>query len=279
MSGVHQFDVTNELDAPHSPAENACMSDDFLSRLLLAIHGISETDLGRPEGDGRWSVLAVLAHLADFEALGVVRLRMVLGQDDPKLPALAQEAMVATHHGETLASLVEQLGFHRRQRLALAARLDESQRARTGVHPDYGPLSIDELLRRAEVHQEKHLGQIVRIVATLGLHVSEAPQIATPEAAHVADAPVRTFGEGVRVRDIWRSGVKRALQVEFDAGAQWPGLDHHVPGPEEVFVLAGDFEDDGKVHGPGTFLHYPAGTSHSPRSSAGCTLFVFYPEG
>jgi hypothetical protein len=254
------------------------MSDDFLSRLLLAIHGIAEEDLGRPEGEGRWSILEVLAHLTDFEQLGGLRLRAILASENPPLAQLDQVAMAATHHGESLASLVEQFGFHRRQRLALAARLDATQRARTGVHPDYGVLTIDELLERAEIHQEKHLGQIIDITKTLGLQSSEAPQTAGAEAAR-SSASIRNFGDGVRVRDLWRSGVKRALQVEFDAGAQWPGLDHHVPGPEEVFVVAGDFEDDGNVYGPGTFLHYPAGSSHSPRSSAGCTLFVFYPEG
>lgn len=92
------------------------------------------------------------------------------------------------------------------------------------------------------------------------------------------EGEVRTFGE-VRVYDLWSDGVKRALRVEFPAGAQWPGVDHHVPGAEEVYVVSGDFEDGDATYGPGTFLHYPAGSSHSPRSSTGCTLFVFYPEG
>ena len=48
---------------------------------------------------------------------------------------------------------------------------------------------------------------------------------------------------------------------------------------EEVYVLSGDFDDGGSVYRTGTFLHHPAGSSHSPRSTEGCRLFVFYPEG
>jgi anti-sigma factor ChrR (cupin superfamily) len=95
----------------------------------------------------------------------------------------------------------------------------------------------------------------------------------------VAGREHRSPGPGVRVHDLWSDGTRRALQVEFDAGAQWPGLDYHVPGPEEVYVLSGDFHDGHARYEAGTFLHHPAGTSHSPVSENGCVLFVFYPEG
>jgi anti-sigma factor ChrR (cupin superfamily) len=44
-------------------------------------------------------------------------------------------------------------------------------------------------------------------------------------------------------------------------------------------VLSGDLGDGANVYPAGTFLHHPAGSSHSPRSKEGCRLFVFYPEG
>jgi quercetin dioxygenase-like cupin family protein len=254
------------------------MNDDFVSRLLLAIHGISVHDLGTPEAEGKWSILDVIAHLGDFEQLTQWRLRLVLGEDTSQLAQFDQQMLVATHRGERLSDLVEQLAFARRMNLTLAARLTPEERGRVGVHPNFGPLTINEMLDRAQRHQERHFAQIERIRKNLGLAVSELPQTGGAESGHARDAAIRMFGE-VRVRDLWNDGVKRALQVEFPAGSQWPCLDHHVPGPEEVFVVSGDFEDNGTVYGPGTFLHYPAGSSHSPRSTEGCTLFVFYPEG
>jgi hypothetical protein len=254
------------------------MNDDFVSRILLAIHGISADGLGTPEAEDKWSILDVIAHLGDFEQLTHWRLRLVLGHHAPQLAQFDQQVLVATHRGERLSTLVEQLAFARRMNLTLAARLTPEERVRIGVHPNFGPLTINEMLDRAQKHQERHLAQIERIRKNLGLTVSESPQTDGAESGHARDAAIRSFGD-VRVRDLWNDGVRRALQVEFPAGSQWPGLDHHVPGPEEVFVVSGDFEDGGTVHGPGTFLHYPAGSSHSPRSTSGCTLFVFYPEG
>lgn len=71
----------------------------------------------------------------------------------------------------------------------------------------------------------------------------------------------------------------RAQLFEIEAGACFPGIDIHEPGPEEVFVLSGVFNDGIRDYPAGTFIHNPAGSSHIPQSKDGCTLFVFFPEG
>ncbi len=252
----------------------------FHSRLLLAIHGISEEDLKRPEREGKWSIADVIAHLGDLEMVYAVRIRTILSgaAGDAPLPALAQDAWVENvHRRESVAELLEQLWFHRRMNLELLERLSPAERARTGVHPQYGAISIDDAFERIERHDEKHLAQIERIKATHGLRAREDAHLAGVVAG--TQIALTSPGDGVRVRTLWKDGVKRALEVEFDPGAQWPGIDHHVPGPEEVYVLSGDFDDGANVYRAGTFLHHPAGSSHSPRSVEGCRLFVFYPEG
>jgi hypothetical protein len=254
---------------------------DFHSRLVLATHGIPESDLQRPEREGKWSVADVIAHLGDLELVYAVRIRTILagaGGDRP-LPSLAQDEWVErVHRREPLAELLEQFWFHRRMNLALLDRLSEEElSSRTGVHPEYGPMTVRDAFGRIERHDAKHLAQIERIKTTLGLTTTDHPSLTGVVAG--ADLGVTSPGAGIRVRTIWRDGVKRAMEVEIDAGAQWPGLDHHVPGPEEVYVLSGDFGDGVNVYPAGTFLHHPAGTSHSPRSVEGCKLFVFHGEG
>jgi DinB superfamily/ChrR Cupin-like domain len=253
---------------------------EFHSRLLLAIHGIPEADLRRPEREGKWSVADVIAHLGDLELVYAVRIRTILagaGGEQP-LPSLAQDHWVErVHRREPVSELLEQLWFHRRMNLALRERLSEEELSRSGVHPEYGPITVADAFGRIERHDAKHLGQIERIKAALGLTASGQPDLTGVVAG--ADLGVTSPGDGVRVRTLWRDGVKRALEVEFDAGGQWPGIDYHVPGPEEVYVLSGDFDDGASVYRAGAFLHHPAGSSHSPRSVEGCRLFVFYPEG
>jgi|GEM_PF-1801934 len=249
-----------------------------MNELLMAIHGIAEDDLRRPESEGRWSIADVIAHLGDLEMLYAVRMRTTLAVHEPDLAVLKQDAWVANvHRREPVSELLEQFWFHRRMNLALKSRLTEAELARKGRHPDYGLLSIAQMFERIASHDAKHLRQIERIKQTHGLIASTSPNLTGVVRGSVLEE--RSPGPGVHVRELWRDGAKHALEVEFDAGAQWPGIDYHVPGPEEVYVLSGDLDDGASVHPAGTFLHHPAGSSHSPRSSQGCRLFVFYPEG
>jgi len=104
-----------------------------------------------------------------------------------------------------------------------------------------------------------------------------------PESIAVESVLGRQITESIRLRNLWgepTEGNPRVLQVDFGPDAQWPGIDVHMPGQELVYVLRGVFIDDGVAFGPGTFLRYPAGSSHSPRAgSDGTTLLVIYPDG
>ena len=251
---------------------------DFHSRLLLSIHGLSEEDLRRPEGEGRWSIADVIAHLGDLELIYAVRIRSMLAGTEGTLQALPQDAWIErVHRREPVSELLEQFWFHRRMNLRLLERLSNQELSRPGTHPDYGAITIRDAFERIRRHDAKHLGQIERIKSALGLAASAEMHLAGIVAG--TNLGEKSLGDGIRIRTLWRDGVKRALEVEIDAGARWPELDHHVPGPEEVYVLSGDFNDGANVYPAGTFVHHPAGTSHVPQSAGGCRLFVFYPEG
>ena len=88
------------------------------------------------------------------------------------------------------------------------------------------------------------------------------------------------FGGTIRVRTLWagNNGAK-AQFVEIDPGACWEGIDLHEPGPEEVYVVSGVFNDGTRDYPGGSFIHNPAGSSHVSQSTTGCAIFVFYPEG
>ena len=95
-----------------------------------------------------------------------------------------------------------------------------------------------------------------------------------------ADALPRELFPGIRSRPLWTgaNGAK-AYFLEMDPNSCWQGTDVHEPGPEEVFVLSGTFNDGARDYPAGTFIHAPAGSWHIPQTVTGCTLFLFYPEG
>jgi hypothetical protein len=94
------------------------------------------------------------------------------------------------------------------------------------------------------------------------------------------DAAVKELFEGIRVRQLWTGeNGARAIIFEIDPGCCYQGIDVHEPGPEEVYVVSGVFNDGIRDYPAGTFIHNPTGSSHVPQSQTGCTLFVFFPEG
>jgi hypothetical protein len=99
------------------------------------------------------------------------------------------------------------------------------------------------------------------------------------EWASVDDAPVRELFPGITLRSLWTNGVASAHVLRMDPGSRWEGIDVHDPGPEEVYVVDGVFNDGIRDYPAGSFIHAPAGSSHVPQSEKGCTLFLFYPEG
>jgi len=94
------------------------------------------------------------------------------------------------------------------------------------------------------------------------------------------DVPPKEIFPGIRKRTLWRgeNGAKAQI-LEMDAGSRFPILDVHQPGPEEVFVVSGTFNDGADDHPAGSFIHNPAGSAHVPQTEEGCVLFVFFPEG
>jgi anti-sigma factor ChrR (cupin superfamily) len=67
--------------------------------------------------------------------------------------------------------------------------------------------------------------------------------------------------------------VARATSfVRFAPGSAFP---HHAHGGgEEIFVIDGGLEDEKGHYPAGTYLRDPVGSSHTPFSRDGCTLFV-----
>ncbi|OKH17985.1 cupin domain-containing protein [[Limnothrix rosea] IAM M-220] len=80
---------------------------------------------------------------------------------------------------------------------------------------------------------------------------------------------------GVQRRMLDRDGaeVARATSlVKYAPGSHFSAHTHG--GGEEFFVLEGIFSDEHGDYPPGTYGRNPVGSSHTPFSEAGCTIFV-----
>ena len=80
---------------------------------------------------------------------------------------------------------------------------------------------------------------------------------------------------GVQRRMLERDGeeVARATSiVRYAPGSAF--APHSHGGGEEFLVLAGVFTDESGDFGPGMYVRNPPGSSHTPSSAPGCTIFV-----
>jgi hypothetical protein len=128
----------------------------------LAVAGVADFDAGLP---GQWSVREILAHMADAEVVRAVRIRLILGEDEPLLPVfdenawrdrMAYGAADATVSLSTYSSVL-------RATAELLERSDATAFSRFGLHPAEGDLSVGTLVERGIAHARDHVQQILEM--------------------------------------------------------------------------------------------------------------------
>lgn len=100
-----------------------------------------------------------------------------------------------------------------------------------------------------------------------------------PRHVDTATKPWHAFDEapGVSYQTLNKTDAgSLTLLLRFAPGAEYPRHTH--PAGEEYFVVSGTLDDDGGPYGPGSFVYHPPGSTHTPRSAAGCDVLVFLPS-
>jgi hypothetical protein len=111
----------------------------------------------------------VIQHLADSDLVFGYRLRMILTEDSPPLPAYDQDAWARTcRYGDVkLDTALDQLRGLRAANFHVLRGLSSAQLGRVGLHSERGPESAGFLLRLMGAHDLVHRRQIDRILSTV----------------------------------------------------------------------------------------------------------------
>jgi hypothetical protein len=131
------------------------------------VAGLDDEQIRWRPAPGEWAVIEVVAHVADVDERAHARLRRMLTEDDPFLPAFDQDAL-AVERGYLSMDLPGQLARYRESRnahIADLAGLDAGQWQRIGRHEAAGDLTVQ--LYEAHVASEDvdHLAQIARLLS------------------------------------------------------------------------------------------------------------------
>lgn len=136
-------------------------------RALLA--GLPPEWLQSTEGPGTWSPYDVVGHLLHGErANWIPRVEHLLTQGAAQpFPPFDREAMFEASQGRSLSDLLDEFAAARTASLARldALALTAADLDRRGRHPQFGDVTLGQLLATWVVHDLTHLSQIVRVLA------------------------------------------------------------------------------------------------------------------
>jgi hypothetical protein len=144
---------------------------ELLPWLEARLRGIPEQALRRPEAPGKWSVTAIVQHLADSELVFGFRSRMILSEDRPALQGFDQDKWASLFRYDEVSCerALAQLGVLRAANLAVLRRLGPAELERVGIHSERGPESLGHLMKLMAAHDLVHRRQVERALAAAGV--------------------------------------------------------------------------------------------------------------
>jgi hypothetical protein len=136
-------------------------------RAMLATLDSAWTDA--TEGPETWSPYAIVGHLIHGERTDwIARAQIILAQGTTRRFApFDRFAQFHESQERTLAELLDEFALLRAESLATLAawRLTDAQLALQGEHPEFGAVTLRQLLATWVAHDLGHLAQIARVMA------------------------------------------------------------------------------------------------------------------
>lgn len=159
--------------APLSTAELLEAFDAASQRLPEVLSGLTREDLKARLKPGKWSIQEIVLHLADAEIMGAGRIRQAYAQPGSTF-AFYDQAIWAdildyqSRDGAAIQTSLKLFEYLRRTSSAIFHRARSGDWQKTGKHPEYGSLTLRQLLELYADHSERHIAQILDLRARLG---------------------------------------------------------------------------------------------------------------
>jgi hypothetical protein len=145
----------------------------ILSRTPAALdaylRGLPDVWITAHEGDGTWSPFDVVGHLIHGERTDWMgRARMILEHGESRtFEPFDRFAQFRDSEGRTLEGLLDEFATLRAQNLRdlAALELTDAHLDRRGRHPEFGVVTLRQLLSTWVAHDLDHVSQIARVLA------------------------------------------------------------------------------------------------------------------
>jgi hypothetical protein len=133
------------------------------------LRGLPEPWVHENDGPGTWSSVDVMAHLIEAEETNwIPRARHLIAHgESAAFPPFDRLGFVEKSKGKSMAEILD--AFRRARSRSLQdleeLRLGPRDLERRGRHPDFGVVTLGQLLATWAIHDLNHVGQIVNVLA------------------------------------------------------------------------------------------------------------------
>lgn len=120
------------------------------------------------EGGESWSPFDVVGHLIHTDETDwMPRCKAILFAEDKRFPPFDRFGYEEKSKGKTVADLLDRFEVVRAESLSEldSWKLVPAQLEMTGIHPEFGEVTLRQLLSTWVAHDLNHIGQIVRVMA------------------------------------------------------------------------------------------------------------------
>jgi len=133
------------------------------------LSNLSDDWINNNEGDLTWSPYDVLGHLVFGEKTDwMVRIQTILSDSEQKIfEPFDRFAQISDAPSETMGELIHAFKHLRAENILKLENLNisETQLKLKGIHPEFGEVTLEQLISTWVVHDLGHIAQISRLMA------------------------------------------------------------------------------------------------------------------
>ncbi|KYG85686.1 hypothetical protein AWW67_00115 [Roseivirga seohaensis] len=144
------------------------------STLAAMLNELPDEWLQKNEGGDSWSPINVISHLIHGEQTDwIERVKIILSDEKEKnFKTFDRAASIQSNGDKSIKELTAEFNYQRNQSLDYIKSLHLSDKdfLKTGVHPEFGEVTLKQLLATWAVHDLGHIAQISRVMAKQYTH-------------------------------------------------------------------------------------------------------------
>ena len=145
---------------------------EILERMPLVyktlLNGLNEKWISNNEGENTWSPYDVMGHLIHGEKTDwIPRMKIILDDGDKRFLQFDRFAQFDESRGKSLEELFKEFKSLRTENLKILRSITVTPEMlkSKGIHPEFGEVTLQQLLATWVVHDLAHLCQVARVMA------------------------------------------------------------------------------------------------------------------